>query len=144
MVAHAGRLADIMGRDDTAFTGEPLRILVAEDNVVNRVVVERFLKDLHHVVQIASNGREAVEEYERGTFDLVLMDLQMPEMDGLEATALLRDRQSQTGRWVPIVALTACATEEDRSRCLAAGMTDFICKPVQIAELLRVIVTWTQ
>jgi CheY-like chemotaxis protein len=132
-----------MGHDETIIIAEPLRILVAEDNVVNRVVVERFLKDLRHLVQMASNGREAVEAYERGVFDLVLMDLMMPEMDGLEATARLRDRQSQTGRWVPIVALTACATEEDRSRCLAAGMTDFIAKPVQISDLQRVIVTWT-
>jgi CheY-like chemotaxis protein len=132
-----------MGRDGTALAGEPLRILVAEDNVVNRAVVERFLLDLHHLVQLAINGREAVEAYERGCFDLVLMDLQMPEMDGLEATALLRDRQSQTGRWVPIVALTACATEEDRSRCLAAGMTDFLTKPIQISDLQRVIVAWT-
>ncbi len=118
----------------------PLRILVAEDNVVNRVIVKRMLSDRHHLVQVAVNGREAVEVYERECFDLVLMDLHMPEMDGLEATARLRDRQAATGRRVPIVALTACATDEDRIRCLAAGMADFLTKPIQIAELLRVLV----
>jgi CheY-like chemotaxis protein len=90
-------------------------------------------------VVVTANGREAVEEFSRQNFDLVMMDVQMQEMDGFEATAAIRTRENATGVHIPIVAMTAHAMAGDRERCLAAGMDAYVSKPIQAQELFRVI-----
>ncbi len=119
--------------------GRSLRILLAEDNVVNQRLAIRLLEKRGHHVVVANNGREAVRMLEEGGFDLVLMDIQMPEMSGLEATAYMRERERASGEHLPIVALTAYAMKGDRERCLDAGMDAYLSKPIQPAELFRVI-----
>jgi two-component system, sensor histidine kinase and response regulator len=116
-----------------------LRVLVAEDNEVNRKLITIFLGKSGHQADFAGNGREAVAALATTPYDLVLMDVQMPEMDGFEATAQIRRRERETGGRVPIVALTAHATDADRARCLEAGMDDFLAKPVSPATLNVVI-----
>ena len=118
-----------------ASTGKPLAILLAEDDDVSRSLVSRVLmRDGHHVTAVA-NGVEAVEAAGRSAFDLILMDLQMPQMDGLEATRQIRLRESRTGGHTPIVAMTAHAMKGDRERCLANGMDSYLAKPIDIEEL---------
>jgi PAS domain S-box-containing protein len=120
----------------------PLRILLAEDNPVNQEVASRILEKRGHVVVVVSTGREAVDALEPGAmepFHVVLMDVQMPEMDGLEATANIRTREKSTGRHVPIVAMTAHAMEGDRDRCLDAGMDGYVTKPVEAARLVEAV-----
>jgi PAS domain S-box-containing protein len=119
--------------------GPRLRILLAEDNPVNHRVAIRLLEKAGHAVTLANHGREAVEALEGAEFDLILMDVQMPEMDGFEATRVIREREADTGRHMPIVAMTAHAMKGDRERCLAAGMDDYLAKPVQRSELERVL-----
>ncbi|MCK6547978.1 ATP-binding protein [Myxococcota bacterium] len=120
------------GGAEASFEG--LHVLVAEDNVVNQKVVTRLLERLGARVQIAVNGLEAVEVARLGTADLVLMDCQMPELDGYDATAAIR-REEPVGRRIPIIALTANAVDTERERCLAAGMDDCLTKPVRIEDL---------
>ena len=117
----------------------PLRILMAEDNKFNQRVVVLMLAKSGHTVTIAVNGREAVAALGRQSFDLVLMDLQMPEMDGFQATAAIRSAEAGTARHIPIIALTAHAMKEDRDRCLEAGMDDYLSKPIQQDKLHRAI-----
>jgi PAS domain S-box-containing protein len=112
-----------------------LRILVAEDNAVNQKLVARLLEKRGHCVKVVANGLEALDALELGTYDLVLMDMQMPEMDGFEATVEVRKREKQTGLHTPIVALTAHAMKGDRERCLAAGMDGYLSKPIRAQEL---------
>ena len=112
-----------------------LRILVAEDNVINRALATALLETRGHSLVQAANGREAVAAAARETFDLICMDVQMPEMDGLEATQRIRDYEAPLGRHTPVVAMTAHAMAGDRERCLAAGMDDYLSKPLQRAEL---------
>ena len=115
-----------------------LHILLAEDNVINRELAVRTLSKRGHKVTVAENGRLAVEAFEKQAFDVVLMDVQMPEMDGFEATAAIRQKELLTGHHIPIIAMTAHAMKGDRERCLAAGMDAYISKPVHIEELLQV------
>ncbi len=119
-----------------AMPARQLRILVAEDNPVNQRLVVRILEKAGHRVTLASDGREALTLCERGGFDLVLMDLQMPQFSGWEVTAAVRTREKRGVRRLPIVALTAHAMREDRERCLQADMDGYISKPVRSAELL--------
>ena len=118
---------------------KPLKILLAEDSLVNQKVASGLLGMRGHRLTIANNGREAVSAVARERFDLVLMDIQMPEMDGLEATQLIRSRERSTGGHVPIVAMTAHAMKGDRETCLAAGMDGYIPKPIRAAHLFETI-----
>jgi PAS domain S-box-containing protein len=117
----------------------PLKVLLAEDNLVNQRVADLLLKKFGHTVTIANHGGEAVVAFDREPFDVILMDVQMPEVDGFEATRMIRERDAASGRRTPIVAMTAHAMKGDRERCLAAGMDDYVSKPVQRGELLRVL-----
>jgi CheY-like chemotaxis protein len=119
--------------------GSGLRILVAEDNLVNRAVATGILEKEGHVLVHAATGREAVEAFRDGCFDLILMDVQMPEMDGFEATGRIRELEEGTGRHTTIVAMTAHAMAGDRERCLAAGMDDYVSKPLRKEDLLRAL-----
>jgi signal transduction histidine kinase/CheY-like chemotaxis protein len=114
---------------------KPLRILLAEDNVVNQKVVVRLLEKRGHTVVVAANGAEAVSAYESQAFDIVLMDIQMPELDGFEATCRIRQLERVTGRRTPIVALSAHAMLGDRERCLQAGMDAYLEKPIQVQQM---------
>jgi len=116
-----------------------LHVLLAEDNPVNRVLAVRLLEKRGHTVVTAASGRDALQEVERGSFDLVLMDVQMPEMDGFEATAALRNQEKTTGEHLPIIAMTAYAMQGDRERCLAAGMDGYVVKPIDPADLFATI-----
>jgi signal transduction histidine kinase/DNA-binding response OmpR family regulator len=120
-------------------TCAPLHVLVVEDNLINQKLVTRMLEPHGHAVELAGNGRLALAALERQDFDLVLMDVQMPEMDGFEATAAIRASERGSGRRVPIVAMTAHAMKGDRERCLAAGMDAYVAKPVAKRELLDTI-----
>ncbi len=113
----------------------PRRVLLVEDNEINRRVAVGLLESRGHQVRIAENGAEAVERLEQEEFDVVLMDMQMPVMDGYEATRRIRVREREAGGHVPIVAMTAEALKGDRERCLAAGMDDYLSKPVTTKEL---------
>jgi signal transduction histidine kinase/DNA-binding response OmpR family regulator len=116
-----------------------LRVLVAEDNPVNQRLAQHLLKTRGHDAFVVSNGREAVDALAREHFDVVLMDLQMPEMDGFEATASIRVREHATGRRQPIIAVTAHAMQGDRQRCLDAGMDGYVSKPIKPVELFEVL-----
>jgi PAS domain S-box-containing protein len=118
-----------------------LRILVAEDNSVNQRLAARLLEREGHSVTIAGSGQEALELSEREQFDLILMDVQMPDLDGLQATARIRERERGSGRRVPIVAMTAQAAESDRVRCLESGMDAYVTKPIHVPDLMRMIET---
>jgi CheY-like chemotaxis protein len=115
-----------------------LRILLAEDNEVNRRIATRILEKAGHQVEVVNDGAEAVTAYRRGSFDLIVMDVQMPVMDGLQATAEIR-RLEPAGRRIPIVALTANAMAGDRGRCLQAGMDGYVSKPFRPGEMLQEI-----
>ncbi len=117
----------------------PLRILLAEDNVVNQKLALRILERLGYRADIASNGLEAVQSVERQTYDVVLMDVQMPEMDGLDATRNIR-RLAQVTQ-PHIIAMTANAMEGDREMCLASGMNDYVSKPIRVNELVNALLT---
>ncbi|CBE68838.1 MAG: response regulator [Candidatus Methylomirabilis oxygeniifera] len=116
-----------------------LRILLAEDNPVNRILAVRLLEKAGHTVAVAGTGREVLVTLEREQFDLVMMDVQMPEMDGISATAAIRERERGSGAHLPILALTAHAMNGDRERCLAAGMDDYLSKPIQAKALYEAI-----
>jgi len=118
---------------------QSLAFLVAEDNVVNQKLIARLLEKRGHRVVLAENGREALEKLLEQSFDIVLMDGQMPEMDGFEATRKIRDWEKAGGIHVPVIALTAHAMPGDKERCLAAGMDGYVSKPVQAEDLFAVI-----
>jgi len=117
----------------------PLRILLADDSSVNQKLVAGLLSGQGHSITTVANGREAVEMLQKEPFDLVLMDVQMPEMDGLQATAAIRAKEKETGQHVPIVAMTAHAMRGDRDCCLAAGMDAYLAKPIRGRSLAETI-----
>jgi CheY-like chemotaxis protein len=118
---------------------EPLRVLLAEDNPVNSMVARTILEKDGHSVALATTGVAALAALETSDFDLVLMDVQMPEMDGLEATTAIRQMEVLSGKHVTIVALTAHAMSEDRQRCLDAGADGYLSKPFSLAQLTAAI-----
>ena len=117
----------------------PRKILLVEDNPVNQKVAVGLLSRRGHSIEVAHNGAEAVDAVARQPFDVVLMDVHMPVMDGLAATRIIRQREHASGSHVPIVALSAGATVEDRENCLSAGMDNFISKPFRADELFQVV-----
>jgi CheY-like chemotaxis protein/HPt (histidine-containing phosphotransfer) domain-containing protein len=131
------------GATPAALPFEHVRVLVAEDNVVNQKVACRLLEKLGCRVEVAANGREAVEMTARIPFDIVFMDCQMPELDGYDATREIRAREG-SGKRTPILAMTANAMDADRVRCMEAGMDDFISKPVHPPVLGRVLERWVK
>jgi len=116
-------------------TSRSLRILLAEDNHVNQRVAVRILENLGHVVDVAENGQEALEQVRSKDFDVAFFDVQMPVLDGMEAVSLLREREFGTGRHLPVIAMTAHAMSGDRERCLAAGMDDYVSKPIHPQDI---------
>ena len=115
------------------------KILLAEDNVINRTFAIRLLEKAGHTVVCVENGQEVLDLMETEKFDLILMDVSMPEMDGYEATRRIRSAEKETSRHIPIIAMTAHALMEDRGRCSEAGMDDYISKPVNTKELFQKI-----
>jgi PAS domain S-box-containing protein len=128
-----------LGHSKPASLKRKLQILVAEDNSVNQRLAARLLEREGHSVTIAGSGQEAVDLFEQRTFDLILMDIQMPGLDGLQATARIRAKEHASGGRVPIVAMTAQAAESDRLRCLDSGMDAYVTKPVHVPALLKMI-----
>ncbi len=130
---------------DAGLAEEPkpagVRLLVAEDNPVNQLVAVRMLERLGYRADVAVNGVEAVDALMRTDYAAVLMDCQMPELDGYEATREIRRRQGPP-RHTPVIAMTAGATQGDRERCIAAGMDDYISKPVRTADLRLILTKW--
>jgi CheY-like chemotaxis protein len=118
-----------------------VRLLVVDDNPVNQKVAATMLEKLGYRVDVAANGREALEVLARIHYDLVFMDCQMPEMDGFEATGVIRQREQEWGH-IPIIAMTANAMAEDRACCLASGMDDYISKPVQLKDVSAMARRW--
>jgi CheY-like chemotaxis protein len=116
-----------------------LRVLLAEDNLVNQRVALRLLEKRGHCVALAVNGRQALEALTWDQFDLVLMDVQMPEMDGLAATLTIREEEKKTGAHLPIIAMTAHSMKGDREECLSAGMDGYVAKPIKPEELFAAI-----
>jgi two-component system, sensor histidine kinase and response regulator len=123
----------------TAGESRSLRVLVAEDNEVNRALAVRLLAKRGHEAVVVGTGSEAVNAWEQGRFDLILMDLQMPQMDGIAAATAIRDREKARATYTPIIALTANAARADEVRCRAAGMDAFMSKPVRIAAFYHTI-----
>ena len=119
--------------------GPALRVLLVEDGVVNQRVATGFLQRAGHQVTVAGNGQQAIDTLAQQPFDVVLMDVQMPIMDGLEATAVIRERELAAGGHIPIIAMTAAAMKGDRERCLAGGMDAYVSKPIDPAELFKTI-----
>ena len=132
------------GNDTSPVTGLPLsssrlNILVAEDNDFNAQLLEQLLVRRGHRVRLASDGRKALSLAEEGAFDLLLLDVHMPELDGFQVIQAIRERERSAGGHLPVVALTARSRKEDRDRCLAAGMDDFLAKPIQAPDLWAAI-----
>jgi two-component system, sensor histidine kinase and response regulator len=132
------RPAEKMG-DEFPVSPQPLRILLVEDVEINRLVALNVLRKMGHVVTVAVDGREAVDLHQKGVFDLILMDVEMPEMDGVEAVGIIREREKTTGVHVPILAMTAHALTGDRERFLKAGMDGYIAKPFKSKLLFETI-----
>jgi CheY-like chemotaxis protein len=132
---------------ESGMNNRPVRVLLAEDNPVNQEVGRLILESLDCLVDVADNGRLAVEAVFKNYYDLVFMDCQMPEVDGYEATRLIRQQEAVDGegkRRVTIVALTAHAMEGDREFCLAAGMDDYLAKPYSPVQLVEILDRWTK
>jgi CheY-like chemotaxis protein len=130
---------DLVARYSLQQTSRKLRILVAEDNPVNQTVVLRMLEKMGHATRIAANGKEALAALAAESFDLVLMDVQMPTMDGLTATRSIRELEKQTGLHIPIIAMTAHVMKGDQERCLEAGMDGYVAKPLSSKQIEQAI-----
>ncbi|MEI9975635.1 MAG: response regulator [Ignavibacteriota bacterium] len=135
LAAPAGQPRFADSSPEPAFRHASLRVLLAEDNTVNQRVGQRLLEKLGHSVVVVENGRQALRAVEEQNFDVVFMDVQMPELDGLEAAAAIRKTERSSGKHLPIVAMTAHAMKGDRERCLAAGMDGYLSKPIRTEEL---------
>lgn len=135
----AGRSADGGGRQVAAVETRPLRVLLAEDNPINQKVAARTLERAGHHVALAADGQEALDRLQDGNFDVVLMDVQMPRMDGITATREIRKREAHTGDHVPVLAMTAHAMKGDRERCVEVGMDGYVSKPVKPHELVAAV-----
>ena len=122
---------------DSAVAAPTWRVLLVEDNAINQQLAMRLLKNRGHHVAVAMTGREALTALDAASYDIVLMDVQMPEMDGIEAVGKIREKEKQTGKHQIVIALTAHATKGDRERCLAAGMDDYLTKPLRAQELYK-------
>jgi two-component system, sensor histidine kinase and response regulator len=145
----------LMGTSERVLRGEPKtqvlpvemgvrgRVLIAEDNVVNQKVAVRLLKKLGLTADVVNNGQEAVQAVAKSQYDCVLMDCQMPEMDGFQATAAIRAMDGPRARTL-VFAMTANAMEGDRERCLVAGMDDYISKPVKLEEFAAMLTRWAR
>jgi CheY-like chemotaxis protein len=118
-----------------------IRILIAEDNATNQILARRMIEKIGYKVDTVANGREAIEAMGRIHYHLVLMDCQMPEMDGYEATKEIRRLENNT-RHIPVIALTANASADERSHCLSVGMDDYLSKPVRFADLTDIVKRW--
>jgi signal transduction histidine kinase/ActR/RegA family two-component response regulator len=135
---YSGQLADLAGHSEPACP-RAMHILLVEDNPVNQKLAVKLLERQGHTVMLAENGKKAVELFGAHSFDLLLMDVQMPEMDGMEATAVIREKESGGGTHVPIIAMTAHAMKGDAELCLAAGMDGYLAKPINFAELYHTL-----
>jgi two-component system sensor histidine kinase/response regulator len=133
---------DATERPTRGIPSRPLCVLLAEDNPVNQKIAVRVLENHGHVVTVATTGAEALEALRHETFDLVLMDIQMPVMDGCAATRVIRERERQTGGHIPIIAVTAHAMKGDREMCMEAGMDDYLTKPIRVHELDEILARW--
>ncbi len=134
-----GQKADAPRQEIARISQRSLRILLAEDNKVNQLLAVRMLEKRGYTVTVVADGRQAVTAYEKETFDLILMDVQMPEMNGFEATALIRQMEEESHQHIPIIAMTARAMKEDREECFRVGMDGYVSKPFQIGELVEII-----
>ncbi|MEE9389996.1 MAG: response regulator, partial [Candidatus Aminicenantaceae bacterium] len=129
----------LITRDTIRESRRSFRILLAEDNVINQKVAVHILERSGHKVSVANNGQEALRTLNKDRIDLILMDVQMPEMDGFETTVSIREKEKKTGFHIPIIAMTAHAMKGDRERCIEAGMDDYIAKPIKTEELTEKI-----
>jgi CheY-like chemotaxis protein len=136
---HEDASPTVVTRHSLREKGNHLRILLVEDNAVNQVLAVRLLEKRGHAVAVAGNGKEALAVLEKQSFDVVFMDVQMPEMDGFEATAAIRKKEKTSGNHLPVVAMTAHAMVGDKERCLEAGMDDYITKPIRGERLSEVL-----
>src|SRR5262249_48895692 len=135
-----GQRLDESGTSELSVPPAPRRtILLVEDGLVNQTVALGLLQPRGHVVVVANDGQEALAQFSRRRFDLILMDVQMPGMDGFETTARVRHQELATGTHTPIAAMTANAMRGDRERCLAAGMDGYLAKPIRKHELLELV-----
>jgi CheY-like chemotaxis protein/anti-sigma regulatory factor (Ser/Thr protein kinase) len=125
--------------ESTTSVRRRLGILLVEDNPANRLVATRLIEKRGHIVTVAASGAEAIAALNRGTFDVVLMDIQMPDLDGIEATRLIRANERATGGHIPIIAVTALAMKGDADRCMEAGMDAYVSKPIKANDLFQKI-----
>jgi CheY-like chemotaxis protein len=147
-VLKKSNLNNLQKRSDTevfnlSHESTKLKILLAEDNIVNQKVASIHFQTLGHEVEVAKNGKIAVEMFEHQTYDVIFMDVQMPEMDGIEATKVIREIEKKSGKdkKIPIIAMTANAMQGDKERCLEAGMDNYISKPFTATALLKILQT---
>ena len=134
--------SDDQEQDSTSDTDKPLKLLLVEDNKVNQMVCLRILSRMDLSADLACNGAEALEMIDQDDYDIILMDCQMPVMDGFQATRHLRELPGAKSR-IPVIAITANALAGDRQKCLHAGMSDYLSKPIKVDELKTLIEKWS-